>query len=157
MKYTKRAFTLIELLVVIAIIGILATVVIVNVASANGRANNSKVVSNLSAATRVAVQCNSEQYRVDRPRPNPDNIICEEGGPTGNWPYYSIQLKSTDQFTWDDMIDQYGISSGIFYSVRFTASIENNNTRFRHVMCDTSGCKKLNSSGGSSYVPATDW
>lgn len=45
----KRAFTLIELLVVIAIIGILASVVVVNVGSSRGKARYGKMVSDLKS------------------------------------------------------------------------------------------------------------
>ena len=45
----KSAFTLIELLVVVAIIGILATVVVVNMSSAQTKARDSQVKANISA------------------------------------------------------------------------------------------------------------
>ncbi|MCL5410336.1 MAG: type II secretion system GspH family protein [Patescibacteria group bacterium] len=49
----KKAFTLIELLVVIAIIGILATVVILNVASARAKALDAKRLSDFSQITKA--------------------------------------------------------------------------------------------------------
>ncbi len=45
----KSAFTLIELLVVVAIIGILATVVVVNMSSAQNKARDAQVRANISA------------------------------------------------------------------------------------------------------------
>lgn len=49
----KRGFTLIELLVVVAIIGILATVLIVNVSAAQNKARASKVRSDLTAISKA--------------------------------------------------------------------------------------------------------
>jgi prepilin-type N-terminal cleavage/methylation domain-containing protein len=50
----KKAFTLIELLVVVAIIGILATVVVVNLSSSQGKARDSKVKTDLSTIANAA-------------------------------------------------------------------------------------------------------
>jgi len=50
----KKAFTLIELLVVVAIIGILATVVIVNVSSAQDKAKDAKVKADLNTVQTAA-------------------------------------------------------------------------------------------------------
>lgn len=49
MRSNEKGFTLIELLVVIAIIGILATIVIINVAGARNKANDARVQSDLRA------------------------------------------------------------------------------------------------------------
>jgi type II secretion system protein G len=57
----KEAFTLIELLVVIAIIGLLASIVVVNVNSARAKARDGKKLSELHA-----LQSALEMYYIDR-------------------------------------------------------------------------------------------
>ncbi|MCL5410337.1 MAG: prepilin-type N-terminal cleavage/methylation domain-containing protein [Patescibacteria group bacterium] len=59
-KKVKRGFTLIELLVVIAIIGILATVVIINVSSARTKAQDAKALADITQANKSVAICKAE-------------------------------------------------------------------------------------------------
>ena len=54
MKKEKKGFTLIELLVVIAVIGILATIVLINLSDAQTRARDARITASLSQIRSIA-------------------------------------------------------------------------------------------------------
>ena len=115
MKKLKKGFTLIELLVVIAIIGILATIVIINIASARGKAVNAHVLADLNTADKNAVICmdqgdklTTDSYHSGLQWGNCDghggscagglvsssDLICSTG--TDHWPAINTYGNSTD-------------------------------------------------------------
>ena len=82
----RRAFTLIELLVVVAIIGILATVVVVNLSSAQNKARDSKIKADL-----VTIQKEANLYYLSDP--NYTSLKCDPAACEGLVTSASEELK----------------------------------------------------------------
>lgn len=87
-KMFKKGFTLIELLVVIAIIGILATIIIINVAGARTKAIDTKAFADLQQAAKTASICTTNSEAVVKPA-NGDTICTGSTVATGSWPTLS--------------------------------------------------------------------
>lgn len=86
----RRAFTLVELMVVVAIIGILATVVVVNVVGQTYEAKKAKV-----AADFKAIKTAIRMFKIDTGRyPRELNELLQQDGRTGKGPW--IEEMSQD-------------------------------------------------------------
>lgn len=137
MKKFKKGFTLIELLVVIAIIGILATIIIINVASARGKANDSKALNDLATAAKVAALCLAEEGTIEQidAADTGGGNICSSASVTGDWP--GLNQKSQTGSLWAYNSEDVGAGNeptdGSFGAKAGTNKIN----------CTVTGCNKV--------------
>ena len=103
----KKGFTLIELLVVIAIIGVLATIIIINVNGAREKAEKTKIQSEMTSAIKIVAACKTFGGTVlwENFYYNPTatgEIICDSTGAdssgidamSGNWPVVTSKFQA---------------------------------------------------------------
>ena len=154
----KKGFTLIELLIVIAIIAILATIIILNVLSARAKANDSKALSEMNAAAKVASVCLTYEGTLYSSSPTAGpvamsttlvalsgNICSDQTNSPGVWPSYTTALKGTK--------GTYSTSPAGYYtsaSTDFTIVLESNTAGTIATLdpaddiitCSAKGCNK---------------
>jgi prepilin-type N-terminal cleavage/methylation domain-containing protein len=82
----KKGFTLIELMLVVAIIGILAGIIMVSLSGQRQRAQDTKILAELSATIQPMLMCLSDDKDVTVP--NNGGNICLALPAYGLWPNY---------------------------------------------------------------------
>jgi prepilin-type N-terminal cleavage/methylation domain-containing protein len=169
MQKLKKGFTLIELLVVIAIIAVLATIVILNVASARGKSNNAKTLADMVAAQKTASQCVAEDgiiwYNGAAAVPRTPAVaiafvintaICSTTLVPGNWP--ALGLRATNNVIWAPGTTQLTTTAGLpldfaVYALAQAGAAPAAND-FR-VKCTATGCAK--EQGAAYGTTAVTW
>ncbi len=107
-----QGFSLVELMLVVAVIGILAGIVTVSLSGQRNRANDTKILAELSATIQPMLTCWSDGESVWFPSHNGSADICIGGNPEyGQWPVmdsnylYADGLLSGNTYTGADDVD----------------------------------------------------
>ena len=124
-----KAFTLIELLVVIAIIGILSTVVVVNVSGNTQKAKDISVLASLNSVQTAATSCVIGAADNLNPPVNTSSICVADT--STNWPNITANTSG-----WT-----YGVASAVS-STSFSIVANFGSPVTKTITCTQTGCTK---------------
>ncbi len=131
----KRAFTLIELLVVVAIIGILATIVVVNVGSARKKSRDAKRISDMKQIM------TAEEMYYDKYNTYVDTI---DGTKESDWQIAKLnEILESEGLANQDFKDPKNIANNYYYFIWAAGEGPLSDPSKGHIPCDVARGKHL--------------